>query len=316
MFCGFLVFWCKRVLAVEEVVNARYGVIEQWALLLRNAWPKCFGQSPLPAYEPAFDWENERSMIFGQRTPETPVVHHGSGLKISVKVLPLAFQPGIVEPFYGTICLYNRERREKLSEDFYFSILPTEMQDTNKVFSEPRGLFYLDAPSASVCLLIQLEKPATEEGGVTPSVYSCKEPDPKRKVHKPVEGVLRLEIEKHQTSNAELENISESASMTNESMDLGDQVTDAMFIKSPNNGSDGPQSSNSKWNPNDEKNASGNGNTHGNPDLNVGDVSRMPFLCLYLLFIFLLHFSCLFAWLIGNNQGIFLVFRKYGLPIS
>ncbi|GKV51872.1 hypothetical protein SLEP1_g58495 [Rubroshorea leprosula] len=115
-------------------------------------------------------------MIFGQRTPETPVVHHGSGLKISVKVLPLAFQPGIVEPFYGTICLHNRERREKLSEDFYFSILPTEMQDTNKVSSEPRGLFYLDAPSASVCLLIQLEKPATEEGGVTPSVYSCKEP--------------------------------------------------------------------------------------------------------------------------------------------
>ncbi|GKV49491.1 hypothetical protein SLEP1_g56242 [Rubroshorea leprosula] len=29
-----------RVLAVEEVVNARYGVIEQSALLLRNAWPK------------------------------------------------------------------------------------------------------------------------------------------------------------------------------------------------------------------------------------------------------------------------------------
>ncbi|GKV38674.1 hypothetical protein SLEP1_g46563 [Rubroshorea leprosula] len=29
-----------RVLAVEEVVNAGYGVIEQWALLLRNAWPK------------------------------------------------------------------------------------------------------------------------------------------------------------------------------------------------------------------------------------------------------------------------------------
>ncbi|GKV38431.1 hypothetical protein SLEP1_g46343 [Rubroshorea leprosula] len=126
MFCGFLVFWCKRVLAVEEVVNARYGVIEQWALLLRNAWPK-------------------------------------------VSTFPLF----VSEPFYGTICLYNRERREKLSEDFYFSILPTEMQDTNKVSSEPHGLFYLDAPSAFVCLLIQLEKPATE---VTPSVYSRKEP--------------------------------------------------------------------------------------------------------------------------------------------
>ncbi|GKV47838.1 hypothetical protein SLEP1_g54697 [Rubroshorea leprosula] len=40
MFCGFWVFWCKTVLAVEEVVNARYGVIKQWALLLRNACPK------------------------------------------------------------------------------------------------------------------------------------------------------------------------------------------------------------------------------------------------------------------------------------
>lgn len=44
------------------------------------------------------------------------------------------------------------------------------------ISSEPRGIFYLDAPSASVCLLIQLEKPATEEGGVTASVYSRKEP--------------------------------------------------------------------------------------------------------------------------------------------
>ncbi|GKV49133.1 hypothetical protein SLEP1_g55899 [Rubroshorea leprosula] len=74
--------------------------------------------------------------------------------------------------------------------------------------------------------------------------------------------------------------------MTSESMDLGDQVTDAMFIKSPNNGFDGPQSSNSKWIPNDEKNASGNGNRHGNPDLNVGDVSRMPFLHLYFFLYF------------------------------
>ncbi|KAK9937409.1 hypothetical protein M0R45_014203 [Rubus argutus] len=74
--------------------------------------PKHFGQSPLPAYEPAFDWENERSMICGQRVPETPISH---GLKISVKVLSLSFQAGLVEPFYGTICLYNRERREKLS---------------------------------------------------------------------------------------------------------------------------------------------------------------------------------------------------------
>ncbi|XP_051152651.1 guanine nucleotide exchange factor SPIKE 1 isoform X2 [Andrographis paniculata] len=34
----------------------------------------------------------------------------------------------------------------------------------------------VEVPSASICLLIQLEKPATEEGGVTSSVYSRKEP--------------------------------------------------------------------------------------------------------------------------------------------
>jgi len=37
-----------------------------------------FDHSPLPAYEPAFDWENERSMIFGQRIPETPVTQYGN----------------------------------------------------------------------------------------------------------------------------------------------------------------------------------------------------------------------------------------------
>ena len=36
------------------------------------------------------------------------------------------------EPFSGTICLYNRDRREKLSEDFYFHILPTEMQNVRR----------------------------------------------------------------------------------------------------------------------------------------------------------------------------------------
>jgi hypothetical protein len=111
------------------------------------------------------------------------------------------------EPFSGTVCLYNRDRREKLSEDFYFNILPTEMQDVrnNVYFSllchcfypliqiidhfqifflfdqahislDRRGVFSLDAPSPSICLLIQLEKAATDEGGVTPSVYSRKEP--------------------------------------------------------------------------------------------------------------------------------------------
>ncbi|XP_028073215.1 guanine nucleotide exchange factor SPIKE 1-like isoform X3 [Camellia sinensis] len=139
-----------------------------------NLDPLHLGESPLPAYEPVFDWENERSMIFGQQIPETHKALYGSGLKISLKVLSLAFRAGLVEPFYGTICLYNRERRDKLSEDFIFCVLPAEMRDPSSS-CESRDVFYLDAPSASVCLLIQLEKPATEKAGVTPSVYSLKE---------------------------------------------------------------------------------------------------------------------------------------------
>jgi hypothetical protein len=41
---------------------------------------------------------------------------------------------------------------------------------------DKKGVFSLDTPSPSVCLMVQLEKPATEEGGVTPSVYSRKDP--------------------------------------------------------------------------------------------------------------------------------------------
>lgn len=359
--------------------------------------PKHYGPSPLPAYEPAFDWENERSMIFGQRISEAPLSH---GLKISVKVQSLSFQAGLVEPFYGTICLYNRERREKLSEDFHFRVLPTEMQDAT-ISYEPRGIFYLDAPSASVCLLIQLERHATEESGVTSSVYSRKEPahlterekqklqvwsqimpyresfawaivslfdnsvgaatggsaspsspltpsvsgssshegvfepsakitldgklgyssgssvmveisnlskvkesytedslqDPKRKVHKPVKGVLRLEIEKHQIAQADLENISETGSVTNDSIDLGDRIADSAFRKLTNNGSDGPQSSNSKWNLYDGREISGNGsNLHGNTDFSVDDFQAFDFRTTTRNEPFLQLFHCLYVY--------------------
>jgi hypothetical protein len=39
-----------------------------------------------------------------------------------------------------------------------------------------KAVFSLDSASSAVCLLIQLEKHVTEEGGVTPSVYTRKEP--------------------------------------------------------------------------------------------------------------------------------------------
>ncbi|KAJ7960882.1 DUF21 domain-containing protein [Quillaja saponaria] len=40
MVCGVLVFGCRRVFAVEGVVNAGYGVIGQSILLLKSTWPK------------------------------------------------------------------------------------------------------------------------------------------------------------------------------------------------------------------------------------------------------------------------------------
>ncbi|KAK1318522.1 hypothetical protein QJS10_CPB04g00652 [Acorus calamus] len=310
-----------------------------------------FGESPLPAYEPAFDWENERTSIFGQRTPVTHPTPNWSGLKISVKVLSLSFQAGLFEPFNGTICLYNKERREKMSEDFYFHVLPSEMQEAS-VSSDQQGIFTLDTPSASVCLLIQLEKPATEEGGVTPSVYSRKEPvhlterekqrlqvwsrimpykesfawvivplfensnveafggatspscplvpstsgsgslenviesvakvsldgklahysggssvvvevsnlnivkesytedtlqDPKRKIHKPVKGTLRLAVEKFQVAFIHSDNLSDSGSVANDSIDNVDR-NELAFTGTLSNGSDGLHHGNEKWN--------------------------------------------------------------------
>ncbi|XP_021739548.1 putative DUF21 domain-containing protein At3g13070, chloroplastic isoform X2 [Chenopodium quinoa] len=38
--CGVFLFECRKVMAIEGVVNAGYGVIGQSILLLRNAWPK------------------------------------------------------------------------------------------------------------------------------------------------------------------------------------------------------------------------------------------------------------------------------------
>lgn len=97
-------------------------------------------------------------------------------------------------------------------------------------------------------------------------------------MHKPVKGVLRLEIEKHQISQADLENMSECGSATNDSVDPGDRITDSISGKYPSNGCDDPQSSISRWNVSDGKEVSGNGsNQHGNSDFNAEDVSITSF---------------------------------------
>ncbi|KAG5000248.1 hypothetical protein JHK87_021320 [Glycine soja] len=360
--------------------------------LLPSDVPKHIGQSPLPAYEPAFDWENERTLIFGQRIPETPLSQYG------------------------------------IREMLFLS--------RAKITCEPRAVFYLDAPSASVCLLIQLEKHATEEGGVTASVYSRKDPlfqafnrlclnghvidnpiytiqtkvhlterekqklqvwskimpykesfawtivslfdssigaasvgpaspssplapsisgssshegvfetsakisldgklsysngnsvvvevsnlnkvkesyteeslqDPKRKVHKPVKGVLRLEIEKHQISQADLENMSESGSITNDSVDQGDRIADSLSGKYPSNGCDDPQGSNLRV----VSPVLGNGaNQHGNSDFNAHDFHAFDFRTTTRNEPFLQLFHCLYVYpltvSLGRKRNLFL----------
>ncbi|KAH9556934.1 hypothetical protein CY35_07G058600 [Sphagnum magellanicum] len=137
---------------------------------------KHLGGPPLPAYEPVFNWVTERAFIFGQRTSELPAsLSPSSGLKISVKLVSLNLQAGLVEPVYGTMCLYNKDRREKLSEDFHFRFLPSDFQDEASGIQR-RSVFSLEAASTAICLLIQLEKHVTEEAGITPSVYTRKEP--------------------------------------------------------------------------------------------------------------------------------------------
>lgn len=90
-----------------------------------------------------------------------------------------------------------------------------------------------------------------------------------------MKGVLRLDIEKHQTGCMDLENVSESGSVTNDSIDPGDHVTDLSFTKCPSNGSHKPQTSNSKWSFSDGKEVSGNGANASDP--NADDVSWTKF---------------------------------------
>lgn len=97
-----------------------------------------------------------------------------------------------------------------------------------------------------------------------------------------MKGVLRLEIEKHQIDHADLENISESGSVTNDSVDPGDHITDSSYGKLPTNGSDGPHGSHSKWNSFDAGNGS---NVQRGQDCNADDVSMTLLCCVS-------YFSC------------------------
>ncbi|KAH0902696.1 hypothetical protein HID58_042199 [Brassica napus] len=206
--------------------------------------PKHFGLPPLPAYEPAFDWENERSMIFGQRTPESPAASYSSGLKISVRVLSLAFQSGlVVVPLFDNNITTNTGESASPSSPLTPSMTAASSHDG--VF-EPMAKITSDGKQGSsggssvVVEISNLNK--VKENYSEESIQ-----DPKRKVHKPVKGVLRLEIEKHRNGHGDVEDLSENGSIRNESLDLTDRLGDLTLMKCPSAGSGGPHNSGSKW---------------------------------------------------------------------
>ncbi|RWW47454.1 hypothetical protein BHE74_00046550 [Ensete ventricosum] len=95
--------------------------------------------------------------------------------------------------------------------------------------------------------------------------------DPKRKVHKPVKGVLRLEVEKLHTNSVDTDNISEGGSMIIDSSDA-----ETSFGKHHVNGLDGSKSSNSKFIGIDRKDNRINASTpvgEDHPDSSGDDVS-------------------------------------------
>lgn len=56
-----------------------------------------FGESPLPAYEPTFDWENERSLFFGQRIPGALPAQHNRFTRMTC---PYHLHYGLAQGYY------------------------------------------------------------------------------------------------------------------------------------------------------------------------------------------------------------------------
>lgn len=103
-----------------------------------------------------------------------------------------------------------------------------------------------------------------------------------------MKGILRLEIEKHQTVQADTD-LSESGSVTNDSIDPAEHVADLAFAKCSGGGFDVPMIGSSKSNFRDGRDTSGNvPNICGNPDSATDDVSDTP------LSPYIFRFACIY----------------------
>lgn len=88
-----------------------------------------------------------------------------------------------------------------------------------------------------------------------------------------MKGILKLEIEKHQSSHNDLEHNSDCGSVNNDVMNYNDQGIDSSLARCPSSASDGPHSGSAKWSTSVGKAAvRENSNGQGNPSTSFNDV--------------------------------------------
>jgi len=100
------------------------------------------------------------------------------GMRFSVSILSMTLQPGLVEPFYGTICLYHMEAGEGIG-GLPFPAHTPQLARARGLHARPptAAVFTLDAQSPTLCLLVQLEKAVQEDSAAAESSsYTRKEP--------------------------------------------------------------------------------------------------------------------------------------------
>lgn len=111
-------------------------------------------------------------------------------------------------------------------------------------------------------------------------------------MHKPVKGVLKLEVEKLHASHADSDNISEGGSVVADSNDAGDHSYETSYGKHHGNGLDRPRNGNVKCSVIDRKElhrSSPNVIAENHSDCNNVDVSKKYLIILsYSVFFYLM----------------------------
>lgn len=88
-----------------------------------------------------------------------------------------------------------------------------------------------------------------------------------------MKGILKLEIEKHQSSHNDLEHNSECGSVNNGAVNYNDQGTGSSLARCPSSASDWPHTGSAQWSTSDGKGAVRDmPNGQGNPSTSFNDV--------------------------------------------